>query len=92
MSRQAVMPAAELHESARRIRLLHQMATEHAIDIGRELIRIEANLPHRAFASWVSKECEFKMRTARDLMKLARGVDSNTQSVALSIPSKLRTT
>ncbi len=89
MSPQVMMPAAELHESARRVRLLHQMATEHAIDIGRELIRIEANLSHRAFAAWVRKACELKMRTARELMKLARGADSNTPPVALrSQPSQ----
>lgn len=85
------LSAAELHERAGRIRLLHQMATEHAIDIGRELIRVEPHFSYRVFAKWVRTECDLKMRTARDLMKLARGADSGGLPIALSFPSKLRT-
>lgn len=82
--------AAELQEVAERIKSLRKQATEHAVEIGRELLRIKATLPHGVFVKWVEKQCEFKIRTAQDLMKLAREVDSNAQLVALMVPSTLR--
>lgn len=90
MSSAIAISVAELRESAARIRLLRQKATEHAIDIGRELLRIKASLPHGAFVKWVQKECEFKIRTAQDLMKLARAADVDGQPAALLMPSTLR--
>ncbi len=90
MSPAIAISVAELRESAARIRLLRQKATEHAIDIGRELLRIKASLPHGAFVKWVQKECEFKIRTAQDLMKLARAADVDGRPVALLMPSTLR--
>lgn len=90
MSSSLTITAAELRESAARIRALRQKATEHAIDIGRELLRVKASLPHGAFVKWVEKECEFKIRTAQDLMKLAREADANVEPMALLVPSTLR--
>jgi hypothetical protein len=84
------LSAAELEEAAQRIKSLRRAATEHAVEIGRELLRIKENLPRGAFVKWVEKACEFKIRTAQDLMKLAREVDSNTKLVALMVPSTLR--
>jgi hypothetical protein len=84
------LSAAELEEAAQRIKSLRCAATEHAVEIGRELLRIKENLPRGAFVKWVEKACEFKIRTAQDLMKLAREVDSNTKLVALMVPSTLR--
>lgn len=82
--------ATELEAVAQRIRSLRQKATEHAVEIGRELLRVKASLPHGIFVKWVEKACEFKIRTAQDLMKLAREADSNAQLVALMVPSTLR--
>jgi hypothetical protein len=82
--------ASELHTVAERIKLLRQRATEHAVEIGRELLRVKANLPHGAFVNWVERACEFKIRTAQDLMKLAHAADTNAQLVALMVPSTLR--
>jgi hypothetical protein len=82
--------ATELKAVAERIKTLRQQATEHAVEIGRELLRVKASLPHGVFAKWVEKACEFKIRTAQDLMKLAREADSNAQLVALMVPSTLR--
>jgi hypothetical protein len=80
----------ELRAVAERIKTLRQQATEHAVEIGRELLRVKSSLPHGAFVKWVEQACEFKIRTAQDLMKLAREVDSNAQLVALMMPSTLR--
>jgi hypothetical protein len=82
--------AAELEEAAQRIKSLRRAATEHAVEIGRELLRIKESLPRGAFVKWVEKACEFKIRTAQDLMKLAREADSNAKLVALMVPSTLR--
>ncbi len=81
---------AELQDSARKIRELRQSATEHAIEIGRELLRIKEKLPHGVFVKWVERACEFKIRTAQDLMKLAREAESDAKLVALMVPSTLR--
>jgi hypothetical protein len=85
-----VLSPTELSEVANRIRTLRQAATLHAIEIGRELLRVKAGLPHGAFAKWVEKECQFKIRTAQDLMKLAREVDPNAEVATLMVPSTLR--
>jgi len=90
MSSQTEISAAELNAVAERIRALRQMATEHAVEIGRELLRVKASLPHGVFLKWVETACEFKIRTAQDLMKLAREAESNTKLVALMVPSTLR--
>jgi hypothetical protein len=84
------LSAVELEEAAQRIRSLRRAATEHAVEIGRELLRIKESLPRGAFVKWVEKACEFKIRTAQDLMKLAREADSNAKLVALMVPSTLR--
>jgi hypothetical protein len=86
----AEISAAELQEVAGRIRILRQKATEHAVEIGRELLRVKENLPHGRFVRWVEKECEFKIRTAQDLMKLAREFESQKSLAALMLPSTLR--
>jgi hypothetical protein len=85
-----VLSPTELSEVANRIRSLRQAATLHAIEIGRELLRVKASLPHGAFAKWVEKECQFKIRTAQDLMKLAREVDPDAEVATLMVPSTLR--
>src|SRR5690348_5034683 len=85
-----VLSPIELSEAAGRIRSLRQAATLHAIEIGRELLRVKAGLPHGAFAKWVERECQFKIRTAQDLMKLAREVDPNVEVATLMGPSTLR--
>jgi len=84
------LSAAELQESAQKIKTLRRSATEHAIEIGRELLRVKAKTPHGAFVKWVEKSCEFKIRTAQDLMKLAREAETDTKLVALMVPSTLR--
>jgi Protein of unknown function (DUF3102) len=84
------LSAVELEEAAQRIKSLRRAATEHAVEIGRELLRIKESLPRGAFVKWVEKACEFKIRTAQDLMKLAREADTNTKLVALMVPSTLR--
>jgi hypothetical protein len=84
------LSAAELEEAAQRIKSLRRAATEHAVEIGRELLRIKESLPRGAFVKWVEKACEFKIRTAQDLIKLAREADSNAKLIALMVPSTLR--
>jgi hypothetical protein len=84
------LSAAELQASAQKIKDLRRSATEHAIEIGRELLRVKAKTPHGAFVKWVEKSCEFKIRTAQDLMKLAREAETDTKLVALMLPSTLR--
>ena len=84
------LSAAELQEAAQRIKTLRRAATDHAIEIGRELLRIKERLPHGAFVKWVERSCEFKIRAAQDLMKLAREAESNTKLAALMVPSTLR--
>jgi len=86
----AEISAAELQEVAGRIRILRQKATEHAVEIGRELLRVKEHLPHGKFVRWVEKECEFRIRTAQDLMKLAREFESQKSVAALMLPSTLR--
>lgn len=82
----------ELQGVAQKIKALRRAATEHAVEIGRELLGVKEKLPHGVFVKWVEKACEFKIRTAQDLMKLAREADSdtNTKLVALMVPSTLR--
>lgn len=84
--------ATELQDVAQRIKALRRAATEHAVEIGRELLGVKERLPHGVFVKWVEKACEFKIRTAQDLMKLAREAksDANTKLVALMVPSTLR--
>jgi hypothetical protein len=84
------LSAVELEEAAQRIKSLRRAATEHAVEIGRELLRVKESLPRGAFVKWVERACEFKIRTAQDLMKLAREADTNTKLVALMVPSTLR--
>ena len=84
------LSASELEAAAQRIKSLRRAATEHAVEIGRELIRVKESLPRGAFVKWVEKACEFKIRTAQDLMKLAREADTNAKLVALMVPSTLR--
>jgi hypothetical protein len=84
------LSASELQEAAQRIKSLRRAATEHTVEIGRELLRVKESLPHGVFVKWVEKACEFKIRTAQDLMKLAREADTNTKLVALMVPSTLR--
>ncbi|HEY5797587.1 MAG TPA: DUF3102 domain-containing protein [Bosea sp. (in: a-proteobacteria)] len=88
----AQISATELQDAAQKIKALRRAATEHAVEIGRELLRVKERLPHGVFVKWVEKACEFKIRTAQDLMKLAREADSdaNTKLVALMVPSTLR--
>jgi Protein of unknown function (DUF3102) len=88
MSSKPKISSAELQEAAGRIKVLHKKATEHALEIGRELLRIKAALPHGAFAKWVEKECEFKIRMAQNYMTLARAGASSAE-IAL-VPSTLR--
>jgi hypothetical protein len=90
MLAKAEISAAELHQVAGRIRMLRQKATEHAVEIGRELLRVKENLPHGRFVRWVEMECEFKIRTAQDLMRLARELGSHENLAALMLPSTLR--
>jgi hypothetical protein len=82
--------ATELQEAAQRIKLLRRAATEHAVEIGRELLRVKEKLPHGVFVKWVERSCEFKIRAAQDLMKLARDAESNAKLIALMVPSTLR--
>ncbi|MFN3673796.1 MAG: DUF3102 domain-containing protein [Bosea sp. (in: a-proteobacteria)] len=82
--------AAELEGAAQKIKRLRLAATEHAIEIGSELLRIKEKLPHGAFVKWVERACEFKIRTAQDLMKLAREAGPEAKLVALMVPSTLR--
>lgn len=90
MASDAEISATELHDAAQRIKALRRAATEHAVEIGRELLCIKEKMPHGAFVKWVEKACEFKIRTAQDLMKLAREAESDTKLVALMVPSTLR--
>lgn len=87
---EVVLSPTELSEVANRIRSLRQAATSHAIEIGRELLRVKAGLPHGAFVKWVESECQFKIRTAQDLMRLAREVDPDAEVATLMVPSTLR--
>lgn len=84
------LSAAELQEAAQRIKSLRRTATEHAVEIGRELLRVKEKLPHGIFVKWVERSCEFKIRAAQDLMKLARESESNAKLIALMVPSTLR--
>ncbi|MGO4172578.1 DUF3102 domain-containing protein [Bosea sp. TAF32] len=90
MASSAEISATELHDTAQRIKELRKAATEHAVEIGRELLSIKEKMPHGAFVKWVEKACEFKIRTAQDLMKLAREAHSDEKLVALMVPSTLR--
>lgn len=64
-----------------RIAFYHGLATSAArvsvmaaIAAGVELHRAKAEAEHGMFLSWVSKNCEFAERTARNYMSLAEGV------------------
>jgi Protein of unknown function (DUF3102) len=84
------LSAEELANAAQRIKMLRKAATEHAVEIGRELLRVKNCLPHGSFVKWVEKACEFKIRTAQDLMKLAREAQAHAPVAALMLPSTLR--
>lgn len=90
MLAKTLLTPAELQESAQRIKTLRRAATEHAVEIGRELLRVKESLPHGAFVKWVERACEFKIRTAQDLMKLASEAERDKQLIALMVPSTLR--
>jgi hypothetical protein len=84
------LSAADLEQSAQRIKTLRRAATEHAVEIGRELLRIKESLSHGSFVKWVEQACEFKIRTAQDLMKLAREANADATITTLMVPSTLR--
>jgi Protein of unknown function (DUF3102) len=84
------LSAEELANAAQRIKMLRKAATEHAVEIGRELLSVKKCMPHGSFVKWVEKACEFKIRTAQDLMKLAREAQAHTTAAALMVPSTLR--
>lgn len=90
MSSHLEMSSVELQEIAERIKSLRKRATEHSIEIGRELVRVKARLPHGEFVRWVEAQCEFKIRMAQDLMKLARDAVENQGLAAVMTPSTLR--
>src|SRR5215475_9751207 len=90
MSSKPEICPAQLLEVAARIKALRKKATEHAIEIGRELLRVKAALPHGVFVKWVERECEFKIRMAQDFMKVAREAASNPELAAVMVPSTLR--
>jgi hypothetical protein len=90
MPRTMELSVDELAQTAQRIKMLRKAATEHAVEIGRELLRVKASLPHGSFVKWVEKACEFKIRTAQDLMKLAKDAQAHTPVAALMVPSTLR--
>jgi hypothetical protein len=90
MLAKTALSSSELQEAAQRIKSLRRAATEHAIEIGHELLRVKERLPHGAFVKWVEKSCEFKIRTAQDLMKLAREADPTSTLAAFMVPSTLR--
>jgi hypothetical protein len=90
MPRTTELSTEELANAARRIKMLRKAATEHAVEIGRELLRVKKCMPHGSFVKWVEKGCEFKIRTAQDLMKLAREAEAHTPVAALMLPSTLR--
>src|SRR5262249_22194873 len=86
----AELSAAELQQAAERIKSLRRSATEQAIEIGRELLRVKESVAHGAFVRWVEKSCEFKIRTAQNLMRLARDTEPSSKLIALMVPSTLR--
>ena len=90
MPKTTELSAEELANAARRIKMLRKAATEHAVEIGRELLRVKECMPHGSFVKWVEKGCEFKIRTAQDLMKLAREAQAHTPVAAMMVPSTLR--
>jgi hypothetical protein len=90
MSSQLELTPIELQEIAERIKVLRRRATEHAIEIGRELIAVKSRLPHGDFVKWVEAQCGFKIRMAQDLMKLTREAADNPDLAAMMTPSTLR--
>src|SRR5215831_7641535 len=80
----------ELQSIAIKIKSLRQRSVEYAIEIGHELLRVKARLPHGIFIKWIENQCEFKIRMAQDLMKLARDAELNTDVVGMMVPSTLR--
>lgn len=90
MSSHLEISSVELQEIAERIKSLRKRATEHSIEIGRELVRVKTRLPHGEFVKWVEAQCEFKIRMAQDLMKLARDAAENPDLSAIMTPSTLR--
>ncbi len=90
ISSETAITPAELKVSAQKIKDLRLSATASAVEIGRELLRVKEKLPHGIFVKWVERACEFKIRTAQDLMKLAREAETDAKLVALMVPSTLR--
>jgi hypothetical protein len=90
MLSQSKISSVELQEIAERIKLLRKRATEHAIEIGRELVGVKTRLPHGEFVKWVEAQCGFKIRMAQDLMKLSREAAENPDLAAIMMPSTLR--
>ena len=84
------LSATDLEQSAQRIKTLRRAATEHAVEIGRELLRVKESLSHGSFVKWVEQACEFRIRTAQDLMRLAREANSDATMTTLMVPSTLR--
>jgi hypothetical protein len=78
--------AAEAHAAAGRIN--NRIRTTQD-EIGRELIAIQARMPHGAFGPWMAAELGFTERTATNYMGQARFVEGKSETISLLPPAAL---
>lgn len=74
--------AADLRAVAGRIRERGRRATADMIEIGRDLMKVKAQLEHGAFLAWLHAEFAMSERSARYYMAAAQWAEGKTATVA----------
>ena len=79
--------AAELQDSAGRIRGLVKSTISNIILVGATLRRLKPTIEHGQFANWIESECGFSVRTAENYMAASTFAEGKNETVALLQPA-----
>lgn len=74
--------AAELRETAERVRQRHRQQIAAIIETGRELSAVKAKLEHGQFGRWIAAEFDWSERTAQNYMSAFEAFGDKTATVA----------
>jgi phage protein D len=81
--------ATECRAAAGRIKGRHRTVILEIVEIGRDLIAIQAMMPHGAWGPWIESEVGFTDRTAQNYMHAAVFAEGKSETVSLLPPATL---
>lgn len=71
----------ELRQIEKNILRLKQKTIQDVIQMGNELLKAKAIVPHGEWGRWLEEKIEVKQRTANQIMRVAREFGSNSQAI-----------